>query len=57
METTVSALMLDPAECYCKEMGKQVRKHCPSIKILDEDELIARVEDLHYRAKMTVSAD
>ena len=52
-----SALMLDPAECYCKEMGKQVRKYCPSIKILDEDELVARVEDLHYRSKMTVSAD
>ena len=57
LEMNGSALMLDPAECYCKEMGKQVRKHCPSIKILDEDELIARVEDLHYRAKMTVSAD
>ena len=52
-----SALMLDPAECYCKEMGKQIRKYCPSIKILDEDELVSRVEDLHYRSKMTVSAD
>jgi chemotaxis response regulator CheB len=57
MAMSGSALMLNPVECYCKEMGMQVRKHCPSIKILDEDELISRVEDLHYRAKMTVSAD
>ena len=57
LEMNGTVLMLDPAECYCKEMGLQIRQACPSIAVLDEDDLVCRVQDLHYRSKVTMSAD
>jgi len=57
IEMNGNVLMLDPAECYCKEMGLQIRQSYPSITVLDEDDLVCRVQDLHYRSKVTVSAD
>lgn len=51
-----TALMLDPAECYCKDLGATIRRSCPSILALGEDDLVARIQALHLDARRTVTA-
>ena len=56
VEAQGTALMLDPAECYCKDLGTMIRNGCPSITSLGENDLVAQIQALHYHSKSTVTA-
>lgn len=56
VEAQGTALMLDPAECYCKGLGTLIRNNCSSISSLGENDLIAQIQALHYGSKRTVTA-
>ena len=56
VEAQGTALMMDPAECYCKGLGAMIRSSCPSIISLSENDLIAQIQALHYGSKRTVTA-
>ena len=56
LEVEGTALMLDPAECYHKGLGTMIRHRCPSIVSLGENDLVARIQSLHYGSKRTATA-
>ena len=50
-----TALVLDPADCLYKDMGQMIRAKCPRNKVVSEEELVEKIQALHYHAKRTVS--
>lgn len=54
-ESQGTSLLLDPSDCFYKNMGDMIRDKCALKKNLSEEELVQEIQALHYNAKKTVT--
>ena len=49
-------VVLDPEECYCKQMSQRTLAKCHILETCSSLELVEKIKNLHYSAKVDVVA-
>lgn len=55
VEAQGASLILDPIDCLYKDMGAMIREKCSLNVVVSEEDLVEKIQALHYNAKRTVS--
>lgn len=54
-EAQGASFVLDPADCFYKDIGILIREKCGILATVGEEELIRQIQALHYNAKKSVT--
>ena len=54
-EVQGASFVIDPADCFYKDMGAAIREKCALQSTVSEEELVRKIQALHYNAKKSVT--